>query len=67
MLNIGPGTRERRLLSALLILGVIVLFVGIVSQLSLLFFYFGDVILIFFLAWLLAFILSPIVDRLVRT
>ncbi len=66
MLNIGPGTRERRLLSALLILGVIFLFFGIVSQLSLLFFYFGDILLTFFLAWLLAFIISPIVTGIVN-
>jgi predicted PurR-regulated permease PerM len=66
MLNIGSGTRERRLLSALLILGVVFLFFGIVSQLSLLFFYFGDILLTFFLAWLLAFIISPIVTGIVN-
>jgi len=66
MLNIGPGTRERRLLSALLILGVVFLFFGIVSQLTLLFFYFGDILLTFFLAWLLAFIISPIVTGIVN-
>ncbi len=66
MLNIGTGTRERRLLSALLILGVVFLFFGIVSQLSLLFFYFGDILLTFFLAWLLAFIISPIVTGIVN-
>jgi predicted PurR-regulated permease PerM len=66
MLNFGPGTRDRRLLSALLILGVVFLFFSIVSQLSLLFFYFGDILLTFFLAWLLAFIISPIVSRIVN-
>jgi predicted PurR-regulated permease PerM len=66
MLNIGSGTRERRLLSTLLILGVVFLFFGIVSQLSLLFFYFGDILLTFFLAWLLAFIISPIVTGIVN-
>ena len=58
MLNIGLP-RERRLLNALLILGVVFLVFGIVSQLSQLFFYFGDILLTFFLAWLLAFIISP--------
>jgi len=38
----------------------------VIGYLSSLFFFFGDVILIFFLAWLLAFILSPIVGILVR-
>jgi predicted PurR-regulated permease PerM len=60
-----PGPRDRRLLSALLILGVIAVFFFIVSQLSQLFFYFGDIFLTFFLAWLLAFIISPLVSRIV--
>ena len=54
--------RDRRWLSALLVLGTLsvsLLLVGlIVSVLS----YFSDIILIFFLAWLLAFILSPVPD-----
>ena len=63
MLNVQPGPRDRRLLSALLILGVVAVAFFIVSQLTDLFFYFGDIILTFFLAWLFAFILSPIVSR----
>ena len=63
--SISPGPRDRRLLSTLLILGVIAVFFLIVSQLSQLFFYFGDIFLTFFLAWLLAFIISPIVSRIV--
>ena len=63
--SLVPGPRDRRLLSALLILGVIAVFFTIVSQLSQLFFYFGDIFLTFFLAWLLAFIISPIVSRIV--
>ena len=66
MLTSGLGPRDRRLVSALLILGVIALVFSIVSQLSLLFFYFGDILLTFFLAWLLAFIISPIVSRIVN-
>jgi predicted PurR-regulated permease PerM len=63
--TISPGPRDRRLLSTLLVLGVVALFFLIVSQLSQLFFYFGDIFLTFFLAWLLAFIISPIVSRIV--
>ena len=63
--SLVPGPRDRRLLSALLILGVIAVFFTIVSQLSQLFFYFGDIFLTFFLAWLLAFIISPLVSRIV--
>jgi len=63
--SLVPGPRDRRLLSTLLILGVIAVFFFIVSQLSQLFFYFGDIFLTFFLAWLLAFIISPIVSRIV--
>jgi predicted PurR-regulated permease PerM len=63
--SLVPGPRDRRLLSTLLILGVIAVFFTIVSQLSQLFFYFGDIFLTFFLAWLLAFIISPLVSRIV--
>jgi predicted PurR-regulated permease PerM len=65
MLTAQPGPRDRRLLSALLILGVVAVLFYIVSQLTVLFFYFGDIFLTFFLAWLLAFIISPIVTRVV--
>jgi predicted PurR-regulated permease PerM len=65
MLNLQAGPRERRLLSALLILSVVAVFFFVVGQLAELFFYFGDIFLTFFLAWLLAFIISPIVSRIV--
>jgi len=65
MLTAQPGPRDRRLLSALLVLGVVAVAFYIVSQLTDLFFYFGDIFLTFFLAWLLAFIISPIVTRIV--
>ena len=61
-----PGPRDRRVLSALLILGVVALFFYVAEKLSSLFFYFGDILLTFFLAWLLAFIISPIVSRIVN-
>ena len=40
------------------------LFFIVVGQLAAAFFFFGDIFLTFFLAWLLAFIISPIVGRL---
>ena len=63
---VQPGPRDRRLLSTLLILGVVAVFFFVVGQLSELFFFFGDIFLTFFLAWLLAFIISPIVSRIVN-
>ncbi|MGZ9275824.1 MAG: AI-2E family transporter [Candidatus Limnocylindrales bacterium] len=63
---VGPGGRERRLVSALLVLGVIVLFFVAVSLAGAAIGFFGDVLLAFFLAWLLAFIISPVVTRIVN-
>ena len=57
-------TREGRLINALLVLGVVALFFIVVGLLAEAFFFFGDIFLTFFLAWLLAFIISPIVARL---
>lgn len=64
MLSVPPGDRNGRLVGALLVLGVIALFFIVVGQLAQTFFFFGDIFLTFFLAWLLAFIISPIVGRL---
>jgi predicted PurR-regulated permease PerM len=61
----GPGTRERRLVSAILVLGTIVLFFAAVSMAANAIGFFGDILLTFFLAWLLAFIISPVVTRIV--
>jgi predicted PurR-regulated permease PerM len=58
--------RQRRWLNTLLVLATVAVGFIVAGQLSQVFFFFGDTILVFFLAWLLAFILSPIVDRLVR-
>src|SRR3954453_20280141 len=58
--------RQHRWLYAVLVLGAIVLAMVAVSIAASVFFAFGDVILVFFLAWLLAFILSPVVAGLVR-
>ena len=60
-LDVRPTARERRLFSALLTLGVIALFFIVVEQLATVFFFFGDILLTFFLAWLLAFVISPVV------
>jgi predicted PurR-regulated permease PerM len=62
---LGPGSRERRLLTAILVLGTIVLFFAAVSMAAAAVGFFGDILLTFFLAWLLAFIISPIVTRIV--
>jgi predicted PurR-regulated permease PerM len=64
MLPVPPGERTSRLVGALLVLGVVALFFIVVGQLAGAFFFFGDIFLTFFLAWLLAFIISPIVARL---
>ena len=61
----GPGTRERRLVSAILVLGTVVLFFAAVSMAANAVGFFGDILLTFFLAWLLAFIISPVVTRIV--
>jgi predicted PurR-regulated permease PerM len=58
-------TREGRLVNALLVLGVIALFFIVIGLVAQAFFFFGDIFLTFFLAWLLAFIISPIVARLI--
>ena len=63
MIDIRPSGRERRLLGAILVLATIVLFFIAISLVAQAVFFFGDVLLAFFLAWLLAFIISPLVSR----
>ncbi len=65
MIETQPGGRDRRLVGAILVLGTIALTFIVISQLAGVFFYFGDILLTFFLAWLLAFIISPIVTRII--
>jgi len=65
MLPVPHGERDSRLVGALLVLGVVALFFIVVGQVAQAFFFFGDIFLTFFLAWLLAFIISPIVARLI--
>jgi len=58
--------REHRWLTALLILGTVAVAFVVLSFVTGLLAYFSDVIMIFFLAWLLAFILSPLASALVH-
>jgi predicted PurR-regulated permease PerM len=58
--------RQQRWLTAVLVLGTIVLAMVAIGIAASVFYAFGDVILVFFLAWLLAFILSPMVSGLTR-
>jgi predicted PurR-regulated permease PerM len=60
-----PGGRDRRLVSTILVLATIVLFFVAVNQAATALGFFGDILLTFFLAWLLAFIISPLVTRIV--
>ncbi len=63
--TIAPGGRDRRLVSAILVLGTVVLFFVAVNLAASAIGFFGDILLAFFLAWLLAFIISPVVTRIV--
>jgi predicted PurR-regulated permease PerM len=56
--------RERRWFDAFLVLATIAVGFVVLGFVGGVFALFGDLILVFFLAWLLAFILSPIVSRL---
>jgi predicted PurR-regulated permease PerM len=58
--------RERRWLTPLLILATVAVAFIVVSDVAGLLAYFNDVIMVFFLAWLLAFILSPLASALVH-
>jgi len=59
--------RERRWFDALIILATVALGFVVLGYAAIVLEAFGDLILVFFLAWLLAFILSPLVSRLVTT
>jgi predicted PurR-regulated permease PerM len=58
--------RLHRWLTALVILGAIAAAFVVLSDVTGLIAYFSDVIMVFFLAWLLAFILSPLASALVH-
>jgi predicted PurR-regulated permease PerM len=57
---------ERRWLHAALVLGTLVLALVLVAQISVILVFFNDIILILLLAWLLAFVLSPLVKLTLR-
>src|SRR3954453_22736178 len=58
--------RQRRLLNAILILGVVALAFIVVGFASSAFYAFGDIVLLFFLAWLLSFALLPLINFVAR-
>jgi predicted PurR-regulated permease PerM len=58
--------RDHRWLSALLILATVAVAFVVLGFVTSLLAYFNDAIMVFFLAWLLAFILSPLASGLVR-
>ena len=60
------GPRDRRLLRAIMWLAAIALAIVVVGQLVNVFYFFGDILLTFFLAWLFAFIISPAVSWLIE-
>ena len=62
----GLTGRERRWLDALLTLGTFAVGLVLLGLVANILVFFGDVLLVFFLAWLLAFVLSPIANALVR-
>ena len=62
----GFTSREHRWLAALLILATVAVAFVVVYDVTALLAYFNDVIMVFFLAWLLAFILSPLASALVH-
>jgi len=54
--------RERRWFDAVLVLGAIALGFVVLGFVSVVFAFFGELIMVFFLAWLLAFMLLPVVN-----
>ncbi|HYK95748.1 MAG TPA: AI-2E family transporter [Candidatus Dormibacteraeota bacterium] len=55
--------RERRWVDAILVLGAMTLFFIVLGFVGLIFTIFGDLIMVFFLAWLFAFMLGPVINR----
>jgi predicted PurR-regulated permease PerM len=63
MSSVELTPRERRWLDAVLFLAAVTLVFVVLGYLAALLAAFGDLILVFFLAWLLAFIITPLVAR----
>jgi predicted PurR-regulated permease PerM len=55
--------RERSWFDAILVLGALALGFIVLSFVGVIFAFFGDLIMVFFLAWLFAFMLGPVVNR----
>ena len=55
--------RERRWLDAILVLGALALGFVVLGFVTVIFAVFGDLIMVFFLAWLFAFMLGPLINR----
>ncbi len=62
----GLTERQRRLIDAALVLAVIALGFVVLGFAANVFYAFGDVLLLFFLAWLLSFALLPLINGLTR-
>lgn len=62
-MGFGLTPRERRWFDAILVLGAIALGFVVLGFVGEIFAIFGDLIMVFFLAWLFAFMLGPIVNR----
>jgi predicted PurR-regulated permease PerM len=58
--------RQRRLLDAVLILGTIALGFIVIQQAGTVFYAFFDILLLFFLSWLLSFALQPLIKAVAR-
>jgi predicted PurR-regulated permease PerM len=58
--------RDRRLVRTALILVVVALALVVSGQIAGIFYFFGDIVLTFFLAWLIAFVISPAVNWLIE-
>ncbi len=58
--------RQKRLLDAVLILGVIALTFVVINFASSVFYAFGDILLVFFLSWLLSFALLPVINLVAK-
>lgn len=62
----GLTERQRRLIDTALVLAVIALAFVVLGFVANVFYTFGDVLLLFFLAWLLSFALLPLINGLTR-
>jgi predicted PurR-regulated permease PerM len=65
-MDLNVPESERRWLHAVLVLGTVVLALVLVSQISVILVFFSDVLLILLLAWLIAFILAPVANLVLR-